>query len=397
MNYQERYMEILLRVAINIQQGESLSINTNPGTLEFAKDLAQLASETTLQPVHVVLVDQGKPGDVVTFTPIEHEQLSSTPIRAALLRLDDTEDRQWDFTIGPQQMATDMSLLQRAGNLAPPQLDKQVAPWSIVAVPGPNWAKRLLGKQATEAQLWELLSPVFKLDSEDPQQAWREHVSMIDHRLAVLNRLDAESFEISTTAGTRLILSSVEGSRWRGGVRKLDDGRAFIPHLPLDRVSMLVERTITNGVVHTTKPFPLLGGYVEHAVLEFHNGSIVSFDADKGKDLLEIAFSIDAGARKLGECSLVEHGSTLAEISHTFGYRGFDENFLSTLTLGMGEAYHLEALDRYSDEEELQEQTGCNVSTLRMRIPIGDSGLCVGAQLFDGSSETIMQNGQFIL
>lgn len=397
MDYRTTYMEILLSVVMNIQEGESLSINTNPGHLDFARDLAQIASETTLQPVHIVPIEEGSPGEVITVSPIEHEQSPLPPLRAALLRLDDTEDRDWDFSADPQQIAQDFALLQKVGNLAPPQLDRQVAPWSIAAVPGPVWARRLLGNHATEQQLWDVLAPVFKIEDKDPQHAWREHISLLDSRLANLNRLEVETFEIRNETGTRLTLAPVLESRWRGGVRKLENGRAFVPHLPLDRVSMLVDRSTTTGILRTTKPFPLLGGMVEGAVLEFSQGRIVSFDAASGKELLKIALGMDEGASRMGECSLVEKGSALTHIADVFGYAGFDENHTSTITLGMGEAFHLEALDTYSDELELQEQTGCNVSNLRVRLPIGDDNLSFTARLIDGDEIIIMHNGQFLI
>lgn len=397
MDYRTTYMELLLRVVIRIQEGESLSINTNPSHLDFARDLAQTASEITLQPVHVVLIEDGVPGEVFSVNPILNEESSQPPVRSALLRIDDTEDRDWDFTADAADIVKQPALMQKAGNLAPPQMDRQVAPWAVVAVPGPVWARRLLGRDSTEEQLWERLAPVFKLDKANPFDAWTDHITMMDRRIAALNRMDVETYEITTAKGTRLTVEAVEESRWRGGVRKLDNGRTFLPLLPLDRVSMLVNRSTSSGIVHTTAPFPLLGGIVEDAVFELSQGSVTSFEAKRGAHLLEAALKIDEGARKLGELSLVEHGSVLHGISGTFGHSGFDENRTASLTLGMGETFHLEALDTYEDEIDLQNQTGCNISNLRARIPIGDASMMVTARMLDGSSETIIENGVFLV
>jgi aminopeptidase len=166
--------------------------------------------------------------------------------------------------------------------------------------------------------------------------------------------------------------------------------------LPLERVSMLVERLHGRGVIKASRPFRLLGGMVEGASFELIQGTIVDFDADKGKELLSMALSMDSGCTKLGELSLVDEHSQLGTLAHYFGYGGFDENLTSSITIGMGETYHLEALDTYADELELQEQTGCNVSTLRARIPIGTGDLQVSARLEDGSEIPIMKNGVFL-
>jgi aminopeptidase len=397
MNYEETYRNIIIRAMVNLQEGESLSINTNPAHLDFARDLAQEAAELTLQPVHIVVINQGIPGDVLTTKPILQDQLASEPIRSVLLRIDDTEERNWQLPAGDRETLQNAAQLQQFGILAPPQLDKPIAPWAVAAVPGPIWAQQLLGKDATTADLYKQLMHVLKLDASDPIQAWKEHVSLIDARIAQLNRLDSDYLDLTTAHGTALRVSSVPESRWRGSVKKLASGRAFMPHLPLDRVSMLPERYITSGVLVCAEPFSLLGHTIRGATFTFVQGAIAAVEADEGKEILTSVLQSDAGVLRLGELSLVEAPSELSAIADHFGYSGFDENRTSSVTLGMGEAMHLEALDTYTDEAQLQEETGCNVSNLRIRIPIGDPTLSITACTSTGDSVTIMKNGTFLL
>lgn len=390
-------MDIILYIALNIQEGESLSINVNPSHLEFARDLAQRASEITLQQVNIVVIQNGIPGDAIAVTPVMHDLMSAPPTSFALLRIDDTEDRKWTIEADPLEISKSMTLLQKAGNLAPPQLDRQVAPWSVVAVPGPSWAARLLGPRATADDLWEALADTLKLTAANPREAWRDQVSLISHRLSELNRHDIETLRLQSSQ-TDISVSLAAESRWRGGIGVLPNGRAFLPYLPLDRVSMLPDRTATEGTLVASGPFPLLGGVVEHASITFSQGVAVDFDARKGKKLLAIAFGIDEGAKRLGELSLVDGDAPLERIPAChFGYAGFDENATSSVTMGMGEAQHLEALESYADALELQEQTGCNTSDLRVRIPIGTSDLSVTASLSDGTCIDIMYGGRLIV
>lgn len=394
MDFRNRYIEMLLQVALQVREGESLSVNTNPSHMEFSKDLAQQASEITRQPVHVVRIDDGIPGDVLSFTPLMHDQLATPPTRAVLLRLDDTEDRDWQIGVDPKDILADLSLLQRSGNLAPPQLIKPVAPWSVVAVPGPRWAAHVLGARASELDLWKLFSDILNLGAADVHQSWQEHASMIRHRLNVLNGLDCTGFHIQGT-DTDLTVGIVDESRWRGGVHTLADGRSFMPYLPAERVSMLASRIESRGTVRATRPFSLLGSLVEGAVFRFFEGAVVEFDATAGKDVLTRALDADEGASRLSELSLVDNHTSLAMRPERFGYVGFDENQVSSIALGMGEAHHIEALQTYEDESELQRETGCNVSIIRFRVPIGSGDLSVGALLSDGSEKPIMQNGVF--
>ncbi len=394
MDYLKRYMDIIVHAVLGLQQDEGLSINTDPSHVEFALDLAQVASEITLQQVSVVVIDEGHPRDALHVVPVEHELSPHNPSGYVLLRLDDTEQR---IPIGqpPDAIVRDFALLQQAGNLAPPQLDRPVAPWAVVAVPGPHLAQAVLGPYAVEQDLWSFLSPVLKLDRDDPVQAWKEQTVLINRRMSDLNRLDSQHLRI-TTASTDLTVALVQQSRWRNGVLRLASGRTFLPRLPLDRVTMLPDRQVTNGVLCASRSFPLLGGTVEGALFEFESGKVVRYDATHGKELLDLAFKFDEGARYLGEVSLVDQDVQLAQLSFATGYCGFDENAGSSILFGMGESSHLEALDMYEDAYHLQQETGCNASDIRFRVPFGDGSLRVDSLDSDEFVTTIMHNGLFI-
>jgi aminopeptidase len=289
-----------------------------------------------------------------------------------------------------------MSLLQRSGNLGPPQLNRPVAPWAVVAVPGQQWAEHLFGQESSEKELWESFARILGLDSPQYRQSWQEHFSLIKHRLSFLNRLESVGMRI-TGPGTDLTVSAVEQSRWRGGVQTLHDGRSFIPYLPAERVSLLTDRQSTRGTVRASRPFSLLGQKVENASLTFFEGAVVDFDATAGKKQLAVALGIDDGASRLSEVSLVDCQTPLAAYERPFGYSGFDDNQVSSIVIGMGEASHLEALKTYEDEMELQRETGCNISLIRSRMPIGSAHLDVTVLLSDGSEKPIITNGSFII
>jgi leucyl aminopeptidase (aminopeptidase T) len=91
----------------------------------------------------------------------------------------------------------------------------------------------------------------------------------------------------------------------------------------------------------------------------------------------------------------VDRNNPLAWDLRRYGHLGFDENQWCSIVIGSGEASHLEALHTYADEQELQRETGCNVSIVRGRIPFGGSDLSVIAMLSDGSETIIMENGMF--
>lgn len=396
MDLLDTYRDIILHIMLGLQEGESLSINTSPSHLPFARDLAQQATEITRQQVNVVVIEHGRPGDVIPFTPVESEPLLYPPLCSVLLRLDDTEEREWHVNYDPHEVAQSFALLQKVGNLGPPQLDKQIAPWSIAAVPGPLWAKKVFGEHATEEQLWQALRETLKLHAPDARQAWREQISLLNHRLMALNRYAIESVHIWGNK-TDLTVAPVSQSRWRGGIQRLANGRAFLPYLPLNRVGMLCDRFSTTGTLAATSPVHVLGKEVQDVVIVFEQGRAVRWSCSSEERALQLGLTIDDGAQHLGVLSLVDEDVPLNSIANYYGHVGFDENRTSSVTLGMGESMYLEALDAYDDEEEFQKKTGCNVSSVRFRVPFGEPGLSVTARLSDGQEIHIMKKGQLVV
>lgn len=392
----KRYAQVILHSAIHIQQGESLSINTNPSLLEFARELAQMACEITLQPVNIVVIDKGMPKDVLAANPVDHEQLITPPNSFALLRLDDTEDRDWDFRDDPESALGNMALLQKAGILGAPPLTRQVAPWALMAVPGPVWANRLFGDGGTEEELWRLFTYVMKLDAKDPIGAWDEQARLIQHRLNVLNSQQISIVRLQN-ATTDLTFSPVKDSHWRGGRQILPNGRTFIPQLPLERVSVIPERSSVNGTISASRPFKLLGKMVENAVFTFSGGRVVESRASCGGEILRQVLSIDQGASRLGEIALIDEDSPLRGFADYFGYSGFDDNLSSSISFGVVDSLHLDDNTRFEDENDLQATTGCNLSDIHLVVKFGTRDTRVNVLLVDGSEISIMHNGNFII
>jgi aminopeptidase len=392
----KRYARVILHSAIHIQQGESLSINTNPSLLAYARELAQLASETTLQQVNIVVIDKGVPKDVLYANPVEHEQMITPPTSYALLRLDDTEDRDWEFHEDPENVLGNMALLQKAGILGAPPLTRQVAPWALMAIPGPIWASRLFGEGATEEELWRLFTYVMKLDAKDPIGAWDEQARLIHYRLQALNALPVARVHIQN-ATTDLTFSLVKESHWRGGRQVLADGRSFIPQLPLERVSAIPERSSVSGTISASRPIRLLGRMVENAVFTFAEGRVVDAQASVGAELLRQVLSIDQGASRLGEIALVDEDSPLRGFGDYFGYCGFDDNLSSSIAFGVVDSLHLDDNTGFEDENDLQARTGCNISDIHLVVKFGTRDTKVNVLLSDGVEINIMHDGSFKL
>lgn len=395
MSIKELYSQFIITSVLKLQEGESLSINSSQSHFEFAQIVAQMGSEVTRQPVYVVITEGGKAQDVFTYTPLNNLQLTTEPSLGVLLRFDESEYRGAQIEETPTQIIQEAPLLQKCGNLAPPQLSKEVAPWAIVAIPGPKWAYRLY-KEENEHLLWREFSKIFSLESSNIAQQTEEHYALIKDRTRSLNRLNSDHY-ILRSGESELTLSKVEQSRWRDGIHTLSNRREFVPYLIAERISMLVDVSSVSGTIASSEPFEVLGEVVEGATFTFFNGELISFDAKKGKEVLRVAFSVDQGASQMSELSIVDKQNSLAHLKGPTGYCGFDENRVSSILFGMGEASHIEALEEYESEEELKSKTGCNTSFIRIRIPIGLTSLSLYNLDESGNRVPIISDGSFQL
>jgi len=394
MDYKERYIELLLDIILKIERYESLTINCdeNDHQLEFATLLAEKAGLKSDQEANVVVLDRGKVKEVIPF----NQQKEIKPVkRQLLLRIDDTESRSWVIDEKSSSLVNSAPLLQRFGLLAPPQLNKPLSPWAVIAVPGPLWAKHLYGSVKELDALWKNFAKILFLDHDNFKEKWEEHLLVLQSRMRAFNRLEVDYFHLKGD-GTDLILKGCEMGRWRSGLFVLQDGRTFYPYLMPQRLSLLTDRFSAKGTLTINHPFKLLNDVIEEATFQFFEGEVVTFNAKKGKETLEAVINIDSNSRRISELSLVESENQLTKDRVLSGYLGFDENRYSSIVLGCGDASHIEALGLYDDEQELESLTGCNISLIKNRIPLIDDNFEITAHLEDGEPLQIMNNGMIL-
>ncbi len=395
MDYQNKYIDLILGVSLSLQQGEALSINTSERNADFAQLVAAKASEITQIPVSIVLIEEGVVKDVFSITPIENELIAESSQHKVLLRLEDASivEEFPDDTL--DNIASNMPLLQKVGNLGPPQADKEVAPWAIAPVPTPYWAKSVFNSSDPLTDMWKLFSILLYLDDPKYPFSYTQHLKKMNDLVKRIINNDHHNIHISN-GECDLHLKMVSHSIPRHKLTLINGARAFIPSLFDHGLTMVVDSSHTHGTVHSSRPFLLLGQWVEEAKIVFEEGKVVSFDAKKGKEALEIALKIDEGANKIGLVSFTEEKDALPSSIHYYGSKDIDESITSFIMLGMGESNHLKGLETFSDENELHNKSGLNISTFRGRVPIGNELLNV--DMYDNDLKyPIIVNGKFII
>ncbi len=394
---QHRYARLILETMVRIQEGDALSINTEDITLPFAKLLAAMASEITMQPVNIVVMKHGQPQGVIPVEPIEHDVLRPQPTGAAMLRIVDTENRKWKEPEDLAAACADLVQLQRYEHLAEPLIfDRRIAvPWAVVHVPGPNWTKHLLGEDNHEDALWNLLQDIWKLDEEQADKAWDNQIQLLHYRKRLLESLHIERL-LFRTQGTELSVGVAANAHWEGGLQTLPSGRSFISSLPLEELFIAADRTTAKGVLTATRPMNLFGEQVLGATFTVQNGEVIAWNAEHGKHLLDAYFKIDAGARHVGELALADENTAISRAIDRYGVSLLDRHRTTRIRFGAANPACLDAGAEIDNEEQLQSRTTFNISNVVCDCPIGDGGLVVTAVTSKGDEIVLMEHGVFI-
>lgn len=399
------YAHLVIETGVVLYPGQSLFIKTGVGNYWFAQKLALVAYEKGAQLVKIEVDDYQLIASRLanqTLSEVEVVPQWSTAVDFemmakdwALIRIDNTEDRHYLDSIDSKKLTAYRSALSKAGELYMNSRMRHEHPWCVICVPGPVWAKQVLGPDATEEQLWHTVAPILKLDQNNPTAAWQKQNEMLVARGAKLDALKIKSLHFKSSI-TDLTIGFTSRSRWKGGGDPLPSGRWFMPNIPTEEIFTTPDYLTTEGYVTTTRPVAVMGSTVEEVRLVFKKGKVVSCSAKKGEDIMDQFLSIDEGASFIGEVALVDEESPIAKANLIFNSILYDENASCHIALGAGYPSCLADSHTLSSEKELLE-AGCNQSLVHTDFMIGSKDLNIEATTESGEKILIMNQGRFVL
>lgn len=160
------------------------------------------------------------------------------------------------------------------------------------------------------------------LYDEDPKAKWLEVRKKQQVYVDYLNRVDHVQYK-----GPNIDISfSVKGRTWINS-----DGRSNMPSGEV--FSAPIEDSV-NGKIYFSYPGLYMGKDIEGVSLEVKDGEVVSWSAEKGKEVLDKVFAIP-GARKWGEVAI----GTNYNIQRTTRNILFDEKIGGSIHMAVGQAY----------------------------------------------------------
>ena len=397
------YAKLIVRCGANVQKGQDVMIYAGLDQPEFVKMVVEEAykakarkvivewSYDALAKIHVRYQSVKTLGEVPEWVKARQQYFCDTlPVRIHIVSDDPDGLKGMDFG----KMAKGRKL---SYPILKPYIDDRDGKqqWTIAAVPGAAWAKKVFpGQPKGKAieMLWEAILSASRV-TDDPIKAWDEHNADLKQRCDYLNSLNIRSLHYTADNGTDLTVGMIPEAQFCGGGEVSRQNIFFNPNIPTEECFISPMRGKAEGIVYSTMPLSYNGQLIENFSLRFENGKAVEAKAEKGEELLNTMITMDEGAAYLGECALVPQHSPIAESGLLFYETLFDENASCHLAMGAGYADTIK--DHHSKSLQECQDLGINDSMIHVDFMIGCDTMNIDAICEDGSTVAIFRNGNW--
>jgi len=405
----EKYVEVILKVGLNLQKGQRLLISASSiGTplLELAPFVELITKKAYQMGARFVDVIWDDPQlHLIRFQHAPRDSFEEFPTWISNAHLEFAE--KGDATLLLYADIPDLFIDQDPELMAIRRKTeaKHFKPWSdlrsknamnntIVAAPVDGWTDKIfpdLPPNKRKAKMWDTIFDICRVKQKDPVSAWNNHINQLHVRTNYLNHKQYTTLKLEAP-GTDLTIGLPKGHIWKSARQTSQNGIDYTGNLPTEEIFTLPHKDKTEGVVTATKPLDV-DVVVEDFSLTFSKGRVVKVTAKKGEKMLNKILEMDEGMNHLGEIALVPHSSPISQSGILFYNRLIDENASCHIALGRGYRFNIENGDKMSDEEFMA--IGGNVSLSHVDFMIGSGEMDIDGILEDGTSEPIMRKGEW--
>lgn len=406
MNFDERlekYAELIVKTGVNVQNGQPVILYISVDQAKLARLIVAKAYETGAGRVFVKWRD-----DFINRKFIEN---------ASDEFLNDIPD--WEKAEGKwiaDEKAARISVISSDPNALSGVDTKRVAAWNktcddalepvmdatinhklawtVVGAASPAWAKQVfpeLDEKAATERLWKKIFDTARV-TEDPVKEWERHAKKLHEKAAWLNEEQFKELHY-TSPVTDLTIGLPKNHYWAGGSKENSLGIKFMANMPTEEVFTAPDCRRIDGYVTSTKPLSYAGNILEDMKFTFKDGKVVEATAKKGQEVLEHLLETDAGAKSLGEVSLVPDPSPISQSGIIFFNTLFDENASDHLALGASYPFNVAGGTKMSDEELLDH--GMNVSQTHVDFMVGSADMDIDGIKKDGTIVPVFRNGDW--
>lgn len=399
------YAKLCVEVGINLQKNQPLVINSPIEGADFVRLVAKHAYAVGAKEVFVTWNDETLSRLKYENAPIEvfenfpkwyADGLEEYAENGAGFLSIYSQDPELLKGIDPKKIAAH----NKSSSLALKKFNNYTMndenAWCVVSIPTKGWAKRVFPNVSEEEameKLWNAIFMATRMDLEDPFKAWEEHLANLEEKVDYLNEKQFKKLHYKSSNGTDLEVELPEGHIWAGGGGENTKGVYFVANMPTEEVFTMPLKTGVNGVVHSTKPLNYGGNIIDNFKLEFVNGKVENFEAEKGYTVLKDLLSLDEGAKYLGEVALVPFDSPISNSNILFLNTLFDENASCHFALGKAYPTNIEGGENMTEEE--LEKAGVNDSLTHVDFMVGSEDLNIVGETKDGEKIQIFKDGNW--
>lgn len=400
----KNYAELAVRIGINIQNGQTLVINSPIECYEFTRMAANIAYEAGAGNVivewndeeigHIKLLKAPEEG-LKRYPEWRAKGLETLAKEGAAFLSISASNPDLLKDVDPDRISVSNKVASMALREYRKYIMNSDVSWCVVSVPTKDWALKVfphLSSEEAVKELWKNIFTIVRADKYDVVQAWNEHLDDLNKRVEFMNSNKFKKlYYKSSTADLTIELD--KDHIWCGGGEHNLNKVYFVANIPTEEVFTVPLKTGINGKITSTKPLNYSGNLINNFTLTFKEGKIVDFSAEEGYEVLKNLIETDEGSHFLGEVALVPHHSPISDTGIIFYNTLFDENASCHLAIGRGYPSCLEGGTKM-DEDEL-EAKGVNNSLTHVDFMVGGPDLDIVGETWDGKKLQIFKDGNW--
>lgn len=400
------YAKLAVRIGINLQKGQDVIIYCSTYNHEFA---AMLMEESYKNGARKVSIEWSNDiCDRINLEYISSEALEDIPnwsIEKTKHLCETLPCRIYVDDQDPNKFAgLDMDKFNKFRikryNLVKKYLDEADCKdqWTIVALPSPTWAKAVfpeLSEEEAMVKLEEAILHTMRLDTEDPTQAWENHIAYLQEKATKMNNYHFDHLRYKSANGTDFTVGLHEKHVWLSARETSLQGIDFSANMPTEEVFTMPAKYTAQGTVVSTKPLSYNGHTIEDFTVTFEKGKVVSVTAKKNLEVLEEMLNMDENSRYLGEVALVPFNSPINELGFLFINTLFDENACCHLAFGEAFKNNLEGYENLTEED--LKALDMNKSVNHVDFMIGSEDLSIIGVTKDNQEIEVFKNGTWAI
>jgi|SRR5690625_806346 len=404
----EKYAELVIKKGVNVKEGQIVVIRSSTETIPFVRMLTKQAYLSGAKKVYAQFNDdyinkyKYKYQDLETLTDIESwvvEQSKYFVEQDACFISITSPVPGLNSGLDGNKIKQTMIASQKAMPFFQNHLMANKTQWTVVGAPNKVWAKKVFPKldekQAYE-ELWKYILKTARVDEyTDVIKVWDEHNKNLRKHNDILNEYNFKQLHFTNSLGTDLIVELVKDHIWAGGEERSADGTLFNPNIPTEETFTMPYKYGTRGKVYATKPLNFQGKLIENFYLEFKDGKVVNFKAEKEEDALKQLLTTDEGSSYIGEIALISHDSPISNTNVLFYNTLYDEN--ASCHMALGKAYSMNVKGGTTMTPEQLVEKGANDSLLHVDFMFGSEDMKIVGLTQDNKKIVVFDNGNFVI